>query len=125
MKAKTIVLSVFLIAVLSFVVAAKDSEDAPKLIMARNAIMDKNMTFGNCVSDAAVIKHSCYATVKDACDVCKATASNQTEPKPALKECKTTYKKDKKQCKMGFKSAKKECGKIKHSFMDSVRVMFK
>ncbi len=132
----TIFVGLLLIAVLSFVVSAK-TPDAEKLEVqdanlemteennAAVAAQEKNMTFGQCVSQAAEIKNSCYSTVKETQKTCKETALTQADPKTASKECKKTYKKDLKQCKVDFKAAKKECSKIKHNFLDSIKASFK
>lgn len=113
-----ILVSLFLIA--GFSASAKtDPADT------ENTTSEKEMTFGQCVSDAAGIKNGCYGTVKTTLADCKTNAETQTEPKPILKACKADYKKDKKQCKMDFKSAKKECNKIKHNFVDSMRASLK
>ena len=115
-KITKFVVSLFLMTALSLVVsAAKDNDTAA------SDSVQKNMTFGQCVSDAAIIKNSCYSTTKDTLAACKVDAKNQTDSRPILKQCKADYKKDKKQCKIEFKSAKNECRKIKHNFMDSIK----
>jgi hypothetical protein len=83
----------------------------------------KNMTYGQCVSEAAVIKNSCYSTFKDISDSCKSIASNQTDKnakKNGSKQCLAAYKDSKNQCKTEFKAAKKECAKIKHNFIETI-----
>jgi hypothetical protein len=121
-KYMTTLICVFFIALMALVAYAKQEETGAQPTIA-SAIKnsEKNMTFGNCVSEAAGIKNTCYAAVKDAYTSCKNTPAD----KPVLKECKATYKKDMKQCKTDFKAGKKECGKIKHSFMDSIKTSFK
>jgi hypothetical protein len=115
-----LIVGLFLIVLLSSVVVAKS--DNPSLISAKNNdSLEKNATFGQCVSENADIKNICYATVKDRKELCKSEASNQTDSKPALKNCASEYKKDKKQCKIDFKSSKKECAKIKHNFFDRLK----
>jgi len=118
-----LLLGVFVIGLLSItLVAAPDEDTGAKQAKTRT---EGNMTFGQCVSEKAVVKNTCYQTVKDARSACKATAQNETEPRPALKNCSDTFKKDLKQCKMDFKTEKKECGKIKHNAFESVGAAFK
>lgn len=89
---------------------------------------EKTGNFGQCVSDGATVKNTCYKTVKETLASCNVAAKNMTDSaasKTAKKECKATYKKDMKQCKMDFKTVKKECGKIKHSAFEGFKASFK
>ncbi len=86
---------------------------------------EKNMTYGQCVSENAVIKNSCYSNVKEALNNCKLQAEQESSKKDAVKSCKQTYKKDKKECKNIFKASKNECKKIKHNFLETLGSAFK
>ena len=100
----------------AFVVLAAKPEDAGPA----NADTGKNMTYGQCVSAAAIVKNTCYATVKQAQTDCKAAANADA------KQCKATYKKDTAECKKTFKATKKnECAKIKHNFLETLGSAFK
>lgn len=122
-KILAVILGIFVIGMFSLALA-KTEEVGQK--EARQTIEPQgNNTFGNCVSDAAAVKNTCYQTVKAERATCKSDAQNQTEPKPALKNCLNTYKKDLKQCKMDFKSDKNECKKIKHNVFESMGAAFK
>jgi len=108
-----------------FVVAAKDD---PNASAAKDAELTnvKNMTYGQCVSEAANVKNDCYAFVKDENKACKTDAANQSDSKTALKTCQQDYKKEMAQCKADFKDTKKTtCNKIKHNFFDTIRYSFK
>jgi len=119
----TVFLSIFLVGTLSLAIAVTDETGAKNA----KTLGDKgdNMNYGNCVSEKAVVKNTCYDTIKDARASCRATAQNATEPTPALKVCRNTFKKDLKQCKMEFKQSKNECKKIKHNFIESAGSAFK
>lgn len=83
----------------------------------------KNMTYGQCVSENAAIKNSCYAAVKDTVKTCKnnvAQNATKKDRKDSSKQCKQTYAKEKKQCKATFKASKNECKKIKHNFLETI-----
>jgi hypothetical protein len=83
----------------------------------------KNMTFGKCVSEGAVLKKSCYNETKSIRAGCRDMARAQNDSliaKQARAQCNQDYKLAKKECKTAFKSAKKECKKIKHSFMETI-----
>ena len=122
-KVVLVAIATFLVVASAFlVVAAKD--DANTSGADKTAV--KNMTYGQCVSDAATVKNDCYASVKEANKACKADAANQSDSKTALKTCQQDYKKDMKQCKADFKATKKTtCNKIKHNFLDTVKYAFK
>ncbi len=85
----------------------------------------KTPTYGQCVSEQAAIKNTCYKTVKAALDTCKTQAAENATPKDATKQCKQVYKKDLKQCKVVFKASKKECAKIKHNVFETMGSAFK
>lgn len=119
-KIMTLILGLLLVSVVSIVLAAKPGQEANDTTKGPQ----KNMTFMQCVSDAAAVKNTCYKTVKDALAACRTDAANQTDSKAAFKQCKADYKKDKKQCKADFKSKRNECKKIKHSYLDSIRAAF-
>jgi hypothetical protein len=114
-----LIVGLFLVVLLSSMAVAKS--DDPSVTSVNNNSLKSNATFGQCVSENAVIKNTCYETVKEAKVACKTEALNQTDSKPALKNCANEYKKDKKQCKVDFKSSKKECAKIKHNFFDRLK----
>ncbi|MGV8172063.1 MAG: hypothetical protein ACP5OA_05205 [Candidatus Woesearchaeota archaeon] len=124
-KLSILLLGVFVIGLISMTVVTAPDEDTATGGKQAKTETEGNITFGQCVSEKAVVKNTCYQTVKDARSTCRATAQNETEPKPALKSCSDTFKKDLKQCKMDFKTAKKECGKIKHNAFESVGAAFK
>ncbi len=118
---KTIFLIAFafvLIFAFSFAVSAdKDNETGKANV---TAIVEKNMTYGQCVSENAKIKNDCYVSVKDVLASCKVNATNVQ-----IKQCNMDYKKDLAQCKAIFKSAKKaECGKIKANWFTKARYAF-
>lgn len=122
-KLVLVAIATFLVVASAFlVVAAKDdanASDADKTAV-------KNMTYGQCVSEAANVKNDCYASVKEADKACKADAANQSDSRTALKNCQQVYKKDMAQCKADFKATKKTtCNKIKHNFFDTIRYSFK
>ena len=112
------------IAAFSFAVIAKEP-GAAMVDAGSKTNMQKNMTFGQCVSQAADVKNSCFKSAQDSLAACKSSAGKQADSKPALKQCDSDYKKGKDQCKSSFKTAKKECGKIKHNFIDSLKASFK
>ncbi|MGV8172174.1 MAG: hypothetical protein ACP5OA_05795 [Candidatus Woesearchaeota archaeon] len=116
---------ILLIGMFSLAFAVVD--DGTKVRTAKTLGEDKSngMTYGNCVSEKATVKNTCYSTIKDARISCRATAKNATESTPALKACRDTYKKDLKQCKTDFKQSKNECKKIKHSVFESAGSAFK
>lgn len=120
---KILILGLVFLAVLTVVFAAQDDEKQARGLDDNN--QTKNMTFGTCVSEAAVIKNTCYADVKETRNTCKEAAKNQTDVRAITKTCDQTYKQEKTRCKQDFKAAKKECGKIKHNFFDEVGVAFK
>lgn len=112
-----ILIGVIFVMLVSAIVYAEKAEDATQ---ATDKSISKNMTYGNCVSQNADIKNTCYASVKDALATCKAQAPQDAAKKDAVKQCSQTYKKDKKQCKVAFKDSKKECAKIKHNFLETL-----
>lgn len=129
MKIRTAIICLFLVAILSLVVSAKNEDKEQKDIVAwteEKAMINEqkiqaNQTFGQCVSDAAEVKNTCYSATKDGLNVCKEQAAD----KQSYKTCKADYSKSMKECKASFKAAKKECGKIKHNFFDTLKASFK
>jgi hypothetical protein len=122
-KILTILLVLFFALFITGIVFAENAKDDTKnnVVAPLEEKPVKNITYGKCVSENAVLKNDCYSSVKDALASCKMQANNQTDAKKdALKACKTTYKTDKKQCKTTFKDAKKECKKIKHNFFETI-----
>lgn len=111
---KLLIATLFLIIAVSLVFAAneKTTNTSEKA--------EKNMTYGNCVSDGAQLKNTCYKLAKDTQSACKTQAANSTIAKDAVKTCRTEYKKSMNQCKNDFKSAKNECKKIKHNFLETI-----
>lgn len=119
-KKLTLLIGVVLVLFVSGIVYAAD-KDATEETTEVTEETEKEMTYGQCVSENAAIKNTCYATAKDSLATCKAQAEQDTTTKKdATKQCKQTYKKDKKQCKTDFKSSKNECKKIKHNFLETV-----
>ena len=107
--------SFVLVLALSFVLAAKPDENATDV---NETVKEaKNMTYGQCVSQNAVVKNDCYRSVKDAYSSCKNDSTD-------VKACNKAYKADKAQCKKEFKLAKNECKKIKHNFFETTRYAF-
>jgi hypothetical protein len=135
MKGKILIFCLFVFAMAMVVFAVKPDDaglqaaTAGQGANAETATAAKNMTFGQCVSEAAVVKNTCYAGVKTTDTTCKGAVNQSAEKqamKQALKDCKAAYKANKKQCKVDFKATKKnECGIIKHNFLESIGVMFK
>lgn len=112
--------SLFFVFVLSLVLAVQpDKVIAGKNMTGFNETVKeaKNMTFGQCVSQNAVIKNDCYSSVKGVYSSCKNSTSD-------VKACGKAYKVDKAQCKKEFKLAKNECKKIKHNFFETTRYAF-
>lgn len=71
--------------------------------------------FGQCVSQNALVKNSCFNVTKQTFMNCKASAPDDDTRKDVLKQCRLTYKAEKKQCKLAFKTAKQECKKNKEN----------
>ena len=113
-----ILFGLFLIVVISGIVyAVNDEEDAAQTATEPTA---KNMTYGQCVSQNAIIKNSCYSAARSTLEACKNQTAQDAARKDATKQCKQDYKQDKKQCKVVFKASKKECAKIKHNFLETI-----
>jgi len=72
-------------------------------------------SYGQCVSQNAVLKNTCFSTTKQALATCKASAPQDEGKKDALKQCKLTYKTQKKQCKTSFKSSKEICKRARNA----------
>ena len=129
-----IIFGVFIVGMFSLAIAVVQDEDKVKNAKTLGNIMGNktlgkgtvnNTAFGQCVSEAAVVKNTCYRTVKDTRTTCMADAKNSTDSKTASTTCRNTFKTDLKQCKMDFKSKKTECQKIKHNFIGSAKAAFK
>lgn len=125
-KMVLVAIATFLVVASAFFVVAANEGQGASAAKDTNLTNVKNMTYGQCVSDAAIVKNDCYASVKEANKACKADAANQSDSKTALKTCQQDYKKDMKQCKADFKDTKKTtCNKIKHNFFETIRYSFK
>jgi 1,2-phenylacetyl-CoA epoxidase catalytic subunit len=72
-------------------------------------------SYGQCVSQNAVLKNTCFSTTKQTLATCKASVPQDDTKKAALKECRTTYKTQKKQCKTSFKSSKGVCKQARNA----------
>ena len=97
--------------------AKNDSGTENKIVKNENVPI-KNMTLGQCVSENAKLKNTCFKNAQEILKVCKNQVSSgnitdKKEKKVASKLCSQTYKKDLTQCKVVFKEGKKECTKIK------------
>ena len=114
---KSFILCLFLVAAMPFAFAANEQANAA----GETAAAEQKMNFGQCVSEGAAVKRTCYQSVKDTVASCKASVTDQAEKRPAKKECRVAYKTSKKNCKADFMAKKTECRKIKHTFMESVR----
>lgn len=119
----TIFFGLFLVGMFSLALGV--AQDATQKEARQTIKAEGNATFGQCVSDAAILKNACYDTVKTTKETCKVNAQNQTEPRIATKACNSDYKNEIKQCKTDFKSGKQECKKIKHNFFESAKAAFK
>ncbi|MFA6461664.1 MAG: hypothetical protein WCV90_05310 [Candidatus Woesearchaeota archaeon] len=126
-----VLLGVFLMLVLSGIVyAASDKATEVKATTAAAPELaseaPKNMTYGQCVSELAKVKNTCYEATSVTQKTCQDQASaDATTKKDVSKQCKQTYKKDKAGCKSVFKDGKKECAKIKHNFFETMGSAFK
>lgn len=112
------ILGMLFLAVASFAIAAEknDTNETGKQA-------ERNMTYGQCVSQAAEEKNSCYGLVKDARASCVEAANNASGD---TKACKADYKKDMRQCKANFKDAKKDCVKsYKPGFFEKMKSSMK
>lgn len=121
-----IFLGVLLVIGMSGIIYAADNENAVNNPTTGQPA--KNMTYGQCVSENALIKNSCFASIKSTTETCKTQATagqDKKAKKDTLKLCKQTLKTDKKQCMQVFKDSKKECKKIKHNFMDTIKASMK
>jgi len=103
--------SILLVSMFSFVLAVPNENATNASAADKEA---KNMTYGQCVSQNAVIKNDCFVLMKSIYSSCK---NNTTD----RKICSRDFKTDLAQCKKGFKSAKSGCGKIKHNFFETAR----
>jgi cell fate regulator YaaT (PSP1 superfamily) len=114
---KGIAIGLLLLTAVAFVIA-KDVKPA------ENQVQDaKNMTFGQCVSQAADAKNTCYESAETKRQSCMDAAKNQS--KDAQRSCSNDYKKAKDTCKKEFKAAKTGCNQYKHNWLDSVKASFK
>ena len=122
-----LIFGVFIIGMFSLALAA--NENGTNKELRQNEKLESNMTYGKCVSEAAKVQKTCYATAKTAREGCRAEikAQNVTknESKTGLKACDQTYKTGKGQCQKDSKGAKTECKKIKHNALDSVGAVFR
>lgn len=86
----------------------------------------KNMTYGQCVSDAAKLKNDCYKEGKNKGELCINNSEMAKRPKDVTKQCKVDYKSDIKACKQNFKDAKKTCiQETKPNFWQKMRYSMK
>ena len=112
------ILALFLLLAVGLVFAAEKETKEPKALS-----NETNMTYGQCVSDAAGVKNECYATIKATRTSCIETAKNTSSDD---KTCKADYKKELKACKQDFKMAKADCAKIyKPGFFEKMKASFK
>jgi hypothetical protein len=109
----TIASFVFIILTLTLVFAAPANKSQERDNNTLN-----NVTFGQCVSSAAILKNSCYEKIKSDKDLCIDDTTN-------LKKCNADYKLAMKKCKSDFKVAKNECKKIKHNFFETLQYALK
>jgi hypothetical protein len=126
-KNLAILLTAFLVVALSGLAYAANEKDATTAETAQTPEEQeaKQMTYGQCVSEHAQKRKTCYSDVKTALETCKTQAPQDAGNKDAVKQCSQTYKKDKKECKATFKASKKECDKIKHNFLETMGSAFK
>lgn len=93
------------------------------LIIAGIAYADENESsqsnpqgvFGQCVSQNALVKNTCFNATKQTFVNCKASVPDDDNKKEGLKQCRQTYKAEKKQCKVDFKQAKAVCKNTRDS----------
>ena len=111
-----LIIGLLVLAIAGIVSAANEN----KTVDSKKNETAKNMTYGQCVSEGASIKNTCYSDVKAVKDSCMNVAKNQTDVKTASQACNNNYKQEKKQCKAEFKKAKNECKKIKHNFLETI-----
>lgn len=71
--------------------------------------------YGQCVSQNAAVKNTCFNVTKETLKTCKASAPQDDTRKDALKQCRQTYKTEKKQCKTTFKAAKAVCKQARNA----------
>jgi hypothetical protein len=119
-KNLAILFGVFLVVVVAGMAYAADDKNTEIQATEVQTQTPKNMTYGQCISENAAIKNSCYAAVKGVLGTCKTQAQQDASKKDASKQCNQTYKTAKKQCKIAFKSSKTECKKIKHNFLETI-----
>jgi len=81
----------------------------------------KNMTFWQCVSDAAKYKNLCFKADLARTKICL----NQSADSTAKRACQENGIQVKKECKTAFKTKKTDCRKLKHSWWDAFRASFK
>lgn len=122
-KKLLISLVVSLLLVLSFVAAAQNNSSnfgknrtdrvppmPPSMTGLKN---DKNMTYGQCVTQLVNVKNSCYDSVKESRKLCLANSNNSTA-------CDDSYKSLMNDCKDSFKSSKVQCKNYRKTFMDQI-----
>lgn len=88
------------------------------IVNAEEIVITKDVTpktvYGECVSQKAVIKNTCFNVTKTVSEGCKSIAK-ESGNKQGIKTCKQTYKSAKKQCKAVFKVSKQECQRTRDS----------
>jgi hypothetical protein len=84
-----------------------------------------NTNYIQCVSAMAEVKNACHQIVKTEKETCMQKSMNSDDKRNSAKWCSSNYKSQKKSCRIGFLEEKKNCAKIKHTLMDSIKVMFK
>lgn len=117
MRSELIFMSIFILIAATGIIYAEDEATANT----ENQDVEK-ITYGQCVSEKAEIKNTCYESIKNTLETCKNQVTDDKKAKKdATKECKKTYKTEKKQCKDAFKKSKKdECSLIKHNFLETI-----
>lgn len=117
---KTIALLGIFVLLTAFAMAANDDQTAAnqKMIAGTN---QTNQTFGQCVSESAKARNTCYESAKTDKETCLSTVADD---KNAAKKCNADYKQGKKSCKAEFKVAKDDCKRLKHNFFDTMKASF-
>jgi hypothetical protein len=100
-KNLAILFGVFFVLLMVGMIYAAENESTPKGV------------YGQCVSQNALVKNTCFNATKQTLATCKSLVPNDDGKKEALKQCRATYKAEKKQCKVSFKTAKDTCKKTR------------
>lgn len=116
---KTIAIAMIFLLLAVAVIAADES--AEKIRASKDDTNQTNQTFGQCVSEAAKARNTCYDTAKSDKETCLSTV---VDDKNAAKKCNADYKQEKKSCKAEFKAAKDDCKRLKHNFFDTMKASF-